>query len=144
MKNSLDEIPEELLAQMNYQSPIAVNIANDIQLKMEDDIMTAVYSYGVEVDKDELLKALAYDRDQYVTGYADGVRAASPKKGEWVDESIYDAVFIVDGEIRVRQVIEVLCTSCDLYSTFEYGRFHADGNRFCPRCGAAMRGEDDA
>lgn len=65
------------------------------------------------------------------------------KKGEWVDKSIYDAVYIIDGEIRVRQVIEAQCTSCTLYSTFDYGRFECDGNHFCPRCGADMRGEDE-
>lgn len=30
---------------------------------------------GVNVDKDELVKALAYDRGQYEKGYADGIRA---------------------------------------------------------------------
>ena len=31
---------------------------------------------GIKVDRDELIKALAYDRKQYEKGYVDGYRAA--------------------------------------------------------------------
>ena len=36
--------------------------------------MKVVLSYGIEVDKDELIKTLAYDREQYEKGYADGLK----------------------------------------------------------------------
>ena len=34
-------------------------------------IFKAVQNVGVNVDRDELIKALRYDRDQYKKGYAD-------------------------------------------------------------------------
>lgn len=53
-----------------YESPIHVYHA-DIQHKIEGEILTAVMKVGVTVDKDELLRALQYDRGQYDRGYAD-------------------------------------------------------------------------
>ena len=48
-----------------YESPIEViyeDIANKLQFKMENDICTAICSYGIIVNRDELIKALAYER----------------------------------------------------------------------------------
>lgn len=53
-----------------YQSPITL-IVQEVETKIENDIITAVQKYGISVDKEELLKALNYDRDQYAKGYAD-------------------------------------------------------------------------
>ena len=61
------------LADMNYQSPINI-MYQGLQTKFEGDVMTAIQSYGVDVDKDELVKALKYDRDQYRKGYIDGCK----------------------------------------------------------------------
>lgn len=55
---------------MSYQSPIDL-IMSDMQVKMEGEILKAVQNVGVNVDKEELLKALKYDRNQYQKGYAD-------------------------------------------------------------------------
>jgi hypothetical protein len=55
---------------MNYQSPIEV-IHTQMQSQIEGEIYKAVMRVGVSVDKDELLKALAYDRNQYQKGYTD-------------------------------------------------------------------------
>ncbi len=55
---------------MSYQSPINL-IMSDMQVKMEGEILKAVQNVGVKVDKDELLKALQYDRNQYQKGYDD-------------------------------------------------------------------------
>ena len=55
---------------MNYQSPIDI-IQTQMQSQIEGDIYKAVMKVGVNVDKDELLKALQYDRDQYQKGYTD-------------------------------------------------------------------------
>lgn len=54
-----------------YQSPIDV-IYGDIEVKFENSILSAVRKVDINVDKDELLKALKYDRDQYKKGYEDG------------------------------------------------------------------------
>lgn len=54
-----------------YISPIEL-ILSDIQMKTEEHIVKAVQRVGVNVDKEELVKALKYDREQYEKGYADG------------------------------------------------------------------------
>ena len=58
-----------------YKSPIDI-IYGQMQTQMEGDILRAVQSYGINVDKEELIRALQYDRDQYHKGYADGRRDA--------------------------------------------------------------------
>ena len=53
------------------ESPIKL-IQGAFETKLEGDTMNAVFNYGIQVDKDELIKALNYDRDQYAIGYRDG------------------------------------------------------------------------
>lgn len=55
---------------MSYKSPIEV-IMSDIHMKVEGEIYKAVQRAGVDVDKEELIKALRYDRGQYQKGYSD-------------------------------------------------------------------------
>ena len=54
-----------------YKSPIDV-IYQDIERKFENYIVRAVQKCDINVDKDELVRALQYDREQYEKGYADG------------------------------------------------------------------------
>ncbi len=57
-----------------YESPIEL-IISEIQTKLVEEkerrILKGVQNIGINVDKDELIKALAYDRGQYEKGYAD-------------------------------------------------------------------------
>ena len=53
-----------------YKSPIDT-VISDIVTGEENAVMRAVVKCGINVDKDELVKALAYDRGQYEKGYAD-------------------------------------------------------------------------
>lgn len=55
---------------MSYQSPIDV-ITGQMNILYENGICKAVQNVGVNVDKNELLKALQYDRGQYQKGYMD-------------------------------------------------------------------------
>ena len=55
---------------MIYKSPIDI-IMSDMRMTMEGDIYKAVQNVGINVDKDELIKALKYDREQYQKGYED-------------------------------------------------------------------------
>lgn len=55
-----------------YESPINV-ICGEMQIRLEDEILEAVKNIGFYVDKDELVKALSYDRNQYSKGYNDAV-----------------------------------------------------------------------
>lgn len=62
-----------------YKSPIEI-MQTEMHVKMENGIMKAVRDVGVNVDATELLKVLAYDRDQYQKGFADGREAGH----EWI------------------------------------------------------------
>ena len=53
-----------------YKSPIDI-IYGQMETQMEGDILRAVQKYGINVDKEELIRALQYDREQYNKGYAD-------------------------------------------------------------------------
>lgn len=54
-----------------YESPITM-IASQMETKIENDTMSVIRRYGIDVDKNELIKDLNYDRQQYEKGYQDG------------------------------------------------------------------------
>lgn len=56
-----------------YESPIEI-IQTQMQMQMDGEILKAVQGVGINVDKEELIKALAYDREQYSKGYKDGAK----------------------------------------------------------------------
>ena len=93
-----------------YESPIDV-IYKDIVTKVEDGIFKAVQNVNIVVDRDELLKALQYDRNSYLKGFEDGSRVVH---GKWISK----------GE-------EVYCSECNF-------RFYPVMFKFCPNCGAKM------
>ena len=67
---------------MSYESPITAiyeQISNQINQDFEDRIMAeAKMKVNVNVDKDELIKALNYDRGQYEKGMEDAKRVLQP------------------------------------------------------------------
>jgi hypothetical protein len=71
-----------------YESPIEI-ITKQMRTQFEDNVFKAIQDYGIVVDRDELIKALQYDREQYDKGFADGMLA---RKDEWisVDERLPD------------------------------------------------------
>ena len=111
---------------MSYESPIEMfysdtiqNIANQIREETDDRIVCEVkMQCGVNIDKDELLKALKYDRGQYEKGYQDAMTDAR-EIAEWIEDS---------GNIA--------CSHC--HTIWLYRR-----TDFCPNCGAKMRKEAD-
>lgn len=56
-----------------YESPVEI-IQTQMQMQMDGEILKAVQGVGIDVNKEELLKALAYDREQYSKGYKDGAK----------------------------------------------------------------------
>lgn len=94
---------------MAYESPINVwwSDTRIEQLRDEYDnlIIKAVKNVCPEVDRDELIKALEYDRGQYEKGFADGIAYKPPVKSrgdsiramtdeelaEWIDHIQADA-----------------------------------------------------
>ena len=68
-----------------YKSPIQMTVEEMMlnwEKQVEDYCVKAVQQYGFKVDKEELRKALAYDRNQYQTGYEDALTENIPI--EWV------------------------------------------------------------
>lgn len=66
---------------MAYESPVTLfyqQAAESITQDQENKIMTEIkYQMAVDINKEELLKALKYDRDQYDKGYKDGFSAGA-------------------------------------------------------------------
>ena len=75
----------------NYESPVTFQIrkiAEQIEEQRENEITATISEQmAVNIDKDELKRALAYDRDQYRKGYEDGWRARSMDVPQWVPVS---------------------------------------------------------
>ena len=64
--------------EMSYESPIEI-VCGRMKNQLENDVYSVIQSYGIKVDKDELIKALEYDRNQYQQGYADAKAELMPK-----------------------------------------------------------------
>lgn len=58
-----------------YEAPIKL-IMGQLRDQVDGEIFKAIQDINVQVDKDELTKALQYDRGQYDEGYADGYKEA--------------------------------------------------------------------
>lgn len=56
---------------MMYKSPIEI-ISGGLHVDIDGEIIKAVHKYDIAVDKDELIRALRYDREQYEKGFRDG------------------------------------------------------------------------
>ena len=63
---------------MSYESPIEI-VYGKLRTKIENEIYTVVQSYDIKVDKEELIKALKYDREQYDKGYSDAMNEMKQK-----------------------------------------------------------------
>jgi hypothetical protein len=64
-----EEAIQKMINDSAYRSPIEM-IYHDMQMHIEDEVCKAVHQVGIHVDKEELLKALQYDRGQYAKGYS--------------------------------------------------------------------------
>ena len=91
-----------------YASPIT-QIMSEMRTEYENGVLRAVQQYGFHVDKEELAKALVYDRGQYEKGYEDGLNA-----DKWIPCSerlpepfqrvlVFDAL---DGQITIEHLQE--------------------------------------
>ncbi len=105
-----------------YESPINViysDITNEIAKDIEENTILEIrQAIGYNIDKDELIKALQYDRYQYEKGFND----ARPK-AKWISNSPYWWECSKCGQVIFSQSIADIL------------KFH----RFCGRCGAEMQ-----
>lgn len=80
-KESVEKLfPKRDFDILGYESPITLiiqQLTTDFAQKRDEAIWEAVFNekVAVDIDKDELIKALRYDRGQYEQGYAKGYYA---------------------------------------------------------------------
>lgn len=103
-KEQLTSIPDN-----NYESPIRM-FQDEMTTRMENDVCKVVCSYGIDVDKDELAKALNYDRQQYEKGFKDGIKKFAEmvvielaanyttEYAHWIDDVVYKVKQELAGE----------------------------------------------
>lgn len=65
-----------------YRSPIEL-IESRIRYEKEEMVLKAIQKVGVNVDKDELIRALKYDRNQFEMGYCRGLEVGK-RVSEWI------------------------------------------------------------
>ena len=111
---------------MMYESPIKVYEA--MKLAKENEIYNAIQKIGVTVDKEELIKALAYDREQYAKGFDDGYEAGK-------ENATVHAHWNKDGR----------CTNCGEHAAWIPFCDDWFESTYCHGCGAQMDevAEDD-
>lgn len=73
VKSDMDRIGE-LYKEIGYRSPIRILYEgiDSIQEQQKNEVIKYVRKYGIYVDKEELQKALNYERNQYAKGFQDG------------------------------------------------------------------------
>lgn len=98
-----------------YESPIDVLYKN-VETSFENGVLNAIQKVDIIVDKEELIKALKYDRDQYRKGYEDGVLVET--RGRWI--------------IHEPMHMHSICSCCGYYNA--YNPYY----KYCPNCGARM------
>lgn len=85
-----------------YEAPIHL-IFDDIKIQLdknvEDCVYSAVQNVGVNVDRDELIRALKYDREQYSSGYRDGQAEVLVSLIEQILEVYPEEIKYIDGII---------------------------------------------
>lgn len=109
-----------------YESPIE-KIYGDIQYQIiKQDEENVIYSVnqavGYSVDKNELIKALKYDREQYNKGYRDGLNA-----NKWIPVSERlpekDGEYLVTASSFCGEIVFKCSFAMDLHKVDEYN-FH--------------------
>ena len=74
-----------------YKSPIEI-ITGQIKTNYDNAIYSAVQNVGINVDREGLLKALAYDREQYEEGFREGEKHTLRQIRNLLPEWLYEAI----------------------------------------------------
>lgn len=70
---TLDDLREMKSVSTMYESPIKV-VMDRMRTSFDENVVRAVQHYDIDVDREELIKALQYDRGQYEKGFNDGYK----------------------------------------------------------------------
>ncbi len=110
-------------AEKLYQSPIEI-IMQEMQTQFDGEVFKATQAYGINVDKDELIKALQYDRDQYDKGFADGSRIDTTAIRAEVAREIFREIYAEIFEMFPLKVFHLIGGAC-VGESFESGKERA-------------------
>jgi hypothetical protein len=123
-----------------YESPITGYIRRTIEdlneARDEAIVSTIREQYAIDCNREELIKALAYDRDQYNKGYEAGYKRAKQEferpQGEWI-------ICHRDNE----GIHKIKCPFCKYTKGTDFGGLLTLTFEclppFCEKCGADMR-----
>ena len=114
---------------MAYKSPIEI-VVKEVSADMENKLMQIIQSYGIIISKDELIKALRYDRKQYEKGYIDGKQ--EQKTGKWINKDYRIGSCYAECDQCHKGIP---ATAEDDGFGFKYSFYN-----YCPNCGAKMKG----
>ena len=107
---------------MSYNSPIELFQTEPIFETLKDEVdayvIQAVAKVGVSVDKEELLKALRYDRAQYLMGFNDGMAFERNKPAEANADKLRA---MSDEELAEFLREQTDCVRCVAWSKEKYG-----------------------
>ena len=96
-----------------YESPITgfvSNIVEQFEKAREDEICATIKEqYAIDVNREELIKALNYDRGQYNKGYSDGYKEA---------ERLYARKWIPVSERLPEINVDVIVTDIETTGTY--------------------------
>ena len=67
-----------------YESPVEITFDQTSYTSLENEVFNVIQKAAVGVDREELMRALKYDRDQYKKGYADGRADAIREIMTWI------------------------------------------------------------
>ena len=79
--------PKRNIDMLGYESPITV-VMGQRRFDCDDMIYKATQEIGIDIDKEELFKALRYDRDQYEKGFTEGYN----RKADEVAREIFEEI----------------------------------------------------
>ncbi len=77
-----------------WESPVNI-IYGEMQTQIEGEAFKAIQNVGIDVNKEELIKALQYDRGQYEKGYSDGHAKAIDEFAERLKEKAEEILKIL-------------------------------------------------
>lgn len=133
---------------MNYKSPIEA-FYSDVQLKFEDGVYKAVQAVDIHVDRDELIKALQYDRQQYEKGWHDALLKVQEEHSVCTKENcpvnantLSDDCNVTTCPWRTEAFTPKVSMSGLWYECPACGRhLTKDIDHYCARCGRRMKWE---
>ncbi len=119
-----------------YESPINLfvsDIATSIDKRIEEVTVNAIQNLGIDINKDELIKALDYDRQQYAKGYKDGLNDATAR---FIEGERYESKWIPVSDSAWES--KFFCFKCgERTKAVVMGK---PRYKFCPMCGCKMKG----